>query len=613
MHSGTVRGWTRINAARCESLRGARREKMSHAGLAESSGALFQLPGTGPLLILSCSCFEDMLRFIRKHQLLGGALLFLVLASFIVFMAPDAGQGGGRPKFDLGSYQGKKVSREEYVVAYNEARLSFFLMRGEWPGSSNAAGFDLEREALRRLISIRNQKKYGIEVPDEAVVRRIRRLFADPETGEFRQTFYSNVLATVAESPGNIPKQRFYDAIRHDIGEEQLQRIVTVAGAAVSPEEVKLTSTDSIKMADTKVVVFDSQSLTNQLSPSAEAFREYYTNNLARYRTQETIAAAYVEFAFTNYLEVAEPVVATNEMTDILIDQRYSTSSADEFVDDEGNPLDEEAAKARIRSELVETEAQRFAQRNANRFIEALILSEKPKGLATFKEIAAENELEVGETEPLQNFMAPTSINAPRQFTQEVFNLTADSPYTREAIEGEDAYYVATAAEKIPSRPQTYEEVAARVESDWRRERLSELAREAGEAFYAKATNSLATGGSFESVATTAGKEVIEPELFNQQTRSFSNAVPGVSIFRLKPAIQQIAPGEVTPYVSSGTDGFVAYLESLEEPEDSEMVSEQMETASNRLRGMRQSAFYLDWIERELVNSKLKLARGEEE
>ena len=557
--------------------------------------------------IVAGSGFDTMLRFIRKHQLLGGALLFLVIVSFVVFMAPTGSNAGG-PKFDIGSYDGKRVSREEFIQALNETRLSYFLLRGDWPTDNDSQ----TQQAVRRLISVRNQEKYDILVPDDAVSRRIQRLFADPDTGAFRRSLYDNVLQRIASTAG-ISKDAFYDAIRHDIGEEQLQRMLTVAGSVVAPQEARGSILDDLKMAKTEVVVFDGASMEDQLAPTPEAYRQYYTNNLARYRSQETVVASYVEFLFDGYKAEASTLLATNKNTDILIEQRYAAAGADSFTSDDGETLSEIAAKESIREELVTEESRRVALRTANRFIESLLLSEKPKGLATFRELALEAGLEVGETEALSNYVAPTTIEAPREFTQAVFGLTAESPYTSAAIEGTGAFFVATLSTRNPSRVQEYSEVEPRVESDWKRDELRELARKAGEAFYATATNELASGKSFSDIASAAGLGVIRPELFNQRTQSFSNAIPNVNLFRLKSAIRDLEPGTVAPYQSSGSsDGLITYLASLEDPDEA-AIEENLEGATDNLRYARANAFYSEWLESELASSSLRVTQEEEE
>src|SRR5262245_46767955 len=75
--------------------------------------------------------------------------------------------GGGR--VDIGSINGRPISREEFLEALDEAKLRYFFNYGTWPEKNDRTAYNPEREAYTRLMLIEKQKELGIKASDQAV------------------------------------------------------------------------------------------------------------------------------------------------------------------------------------------------------------------------------------------------------------------------------------------------------------------------------------------------------------------------------------------------------------------------------------------------------------
>src|ERR1041385_4139783 len=111
---------------------------------------------------------------IRRHQKwLWIVISGVTIISFVAFFSPQQRRQRGwtGPHDQVGSINGRPVSRDQYATAQREAALQYRLNYGQWPGDdamSRQAGL-LEREARNRLFFLFEVDKLNIEVDEPAI------------------------------------------------------------------------------------------------------------------------------------------------------------------------------------------------------------------------------------------------------------------------------------------------------------------------------------------------------------------------------------------------------------------------------------------------------------
>lgn len=554
-----------------------------------------------------------MLHFLRRHPSLAVLLFGAVILSFVVFMAPSSRTGfGGSSNPVVGTLYGRSIQLEEYRQALKESRLNFLLRYGEWPNNSQRArqmGYDSEREALNRLLVIEKQRQLGIQIPDEALIAWIREhpLFqGDGENPSFDKGRYEFFMTNVFPR-GNVSRADFHEYARHEIGMQELSSLVGLPGELVTPLEAKENVREEFRKAQTEMVVFSLSNHVDQINLTDTDIEEYYRNNQALYRVPERLRVSYVEFAFTNYLAEADQTLATNANLEVQIDQVYANRGKEAFRDEEGQIMPEDEAREQIRGELRDEVAHLIAKRKANEFATVVIESsdnEENPGAAFFEQKARELGLEPHLTAPFSRFQSPPGLKVGRDFSQTAFQLGQEEPYSL-PLEGEEAFYVLAIQERIPSSVQPLEEVRDRVVTQLRQDRLRELTREAGEAFYVTLTNQMAAGKGFQEIVEAAGKEVVPVPPFSLRDTSitgYSSGETGVSLTDLKNAAFSLSPGEVSQYLSSRQNGFILHLIQMLPISDLRVDDEYPEVMAD-MRTQRRIAAFNDWFQSALENA----------
>lgn len=559
-----------------------------------------------------------MLQFIRKHQLLGGILLFLVIASFIVFMIPGADPTslfqGGRVT-GLGAIDGEPVREDEL---YRAQRMTYFATR---IFSNRQADNEAEqREVYNRLIIQRTLDKHNILVPPESVASEIKNVFRDPTTGQFSKTFYDGV---VAQLPRGYTEEDMHDFFRQNLGLRQLASTMTLADTLVTPLEGKELSKREKRKAKAKLVVFKGTNFTAKVELNEPDLLQYYTNNMASYRTTEQRAVTLVEFAPTNFMAQAE-----TDFKDLqtVVDNEYKVTG-DTMKDAEGNPLPEAEAKAQIKDSLLSPRSSLLAKQQAYEFTKDVIEQTSSTNLvhtnklAIFKSQALLRGLNPTDTDYFNQFGriseknpgsdgVKSALDAGPEINTAAFRLTLSNPFPNEPIESVSSWYFIGLNEIKPSEVQPYEQVKFRVESGFKRDKERELLREEAESLYQTLTNELAGGSkTFEHVATNAGYEVIDIPEFDIQTTTLTNFNSAVSLGTIKNTVFGLAPGEVSNFVPSGQNGYIVQLEEFIEPSEEDVMADYTNSIPRIKTQMRLGGGgFSDWMAKQMSEAGFNTA-----
>ncbi len=547
-----------------------------------------------------------MLQFIRKHQVLGGLLLFLVIASFVVFMVPDGGNpfSAMRGGVGLGKIDGKPVTETELIKAQKMTRL----FRTLYPQQTRQ--IDENREVFSRLVLQRRIDQMNIEVPMESVAERIKLNFADPQSGKFSKEQYDQAVEYL--NSRRFTERDLSEFIEQELAREQLIRMVSLADMMVTPTEAKEVTRREQRRARASMVVFNGTNYTDRIEPTVEELQQYYTNNMASYRTREKRSVTYLEFPSSQFMQ--EAAASITNLQD-RVDATYEFRK-DSMTDDEGNPLPEAEARQQIRETILERVSLSLARTAAADFSNSVAgqLSDTNLTLAAKADVLRSQALIRGieaQTTPLfEQFGGIPNLDAGPEFASAAFRLTISEPFTPQPVESGGSLFLMALNQIQEPEVEPYEAVEARVKSSFTRDRTRELLKEDAEAYLNSLTNQIQAGSTtFEEFAASQDKQIVEVPEFSLQTTTLSNFNSVISLGTIKNTAFGLAPGEVSRFVASGQNGYILQLEEYLPADEADIESEYTNTVTQIRMQMRTgSGGYSDWIQKEIVEAGFEVA-----
>lgn len=557
-----------------------------------------------------------MFTHIRKHQ--KWLWLFIsaaVIISFVWYFNPNQqyGMGGGGAQGTVGLMYGEPITQEQYGNAYKEAALAHLFRYGNWPEdneTSRQLGIDTRREAGNRLFLIRKLKDYDIQVSDKAVADWITQFFTDRDTKTFRKESYDSFIQNIRGR--GLNGKDFERYVRNQVGIEHLAAVAALPGKFVTPQEVEKSLREDRQKADTTVAFVLSTNFLSKIQVTETNILEHYNRNAATYRLPERIQLAYVAYPISNYLAQGEQYLAGITNLTQQIDMMYTQRGANFYTDTNNQVMTPEAAKTRIRQELLQDsatlEARKAAIALATTVLEQPVNTNSPNPAENLEKIAAAQNLQVQITEPFGQYESPKDLNLMVRLGEMAFALNAEEPVVPEPVVGEDAVYVMALKRRVPSVLPELATLKDRVTEDYKRSEATRMSRELGQKF----ANNPAAKTNFAQAAVDAGLTIMNlppipkvgqmvPELENRpEAGSIRNTA-----FNLK-------EGETSSYMPTRDGGFIVHLEKLL-PASPEEIKQELPTYAEELRRRRASEAFQEWFAKEYQVARVTLAGDESE
>jgi peptidyl-prolyl cis-trans isomerase D len=548
-----------------------------------------------------------MIGTIRRHsKILWAIIIFCTVVAFVVFFTPDVRLGGlgGDREADLGSLNGRSITRDEFVAAYRETMLVHLFNYRSWPDKPNrrSMGFDIERETRNRLLLLHKAAELNIQVSDDAVKQWIADspAFRQRDQSTFSPEAYEGFLKNMLPEAG-LTTADFQRYVRNELAVQQLIALAGLTGKLISPREAELLYRQENEKVEALAVIFQSSSQLTNVTLDPAAVAQFYTNRQSAYRIPEKVVVSYVKFDATNYFAEVDAKLAQEVTLTNLIDALYVQRGPSAFVDTNGQVLSATAAKARILEEHRKKEALVLARKQASKF--ATELQElTPRKLENIDNLAAAEGLLVSVTTPFSERERPLGVNTPEAFVRTAFKLTEEEPFSS-GIVGADAVFVIGLKQRIPSEIPPFENVRARVEIEFKNQKAVELAQEAGEAFAAKMTNALAEGKTFEAFCAEENVAPVKLPPFSQQSYS----LPGetrLNISTVKDVANTLAVGKTSGFTQTPQGGFLLHVKARTPVEEEQMKKELPEFVK-RLRQSRYYAAFGEWVRKERELARL--------
>lgn len=534
---------------------------------------------------------------IRKHQQwLWIVIITVIIISFVVFFTPEGPQfGSGRlDKPIFGSIGGKPISQQEFLSAFEEARLSHFMRSGgrEWPDNDDTEA--LERDAVFRVFLKQKVKELDIHTSDEAVGRLVRERLGGYPLAEFERTHLA---------PNGLTLEDFERFTRQEAALQQLINTAGVTAKLLNPKEAEILYRTENEQALTEVALFSASNHIDKVTASPADVGRFFTNRMALYRIPERTRVAYVEFPATNFLAEADKNIAAITNFDAQVEDYYYQKGTNAFLGTNGLPLSLADAKQKIKEELRHQSAMIEARRKANLFGTALMEQQQADTLATFEKFAAAQGYQVKITEPFDR-MTGLDTNFPAEFRQKALTLNTNAAVVFNPIIGENALYVIALHSRVPSEMPSFDKIQDKVTSDYRQQQALEIARKTATNFHATVTNALQQKKSFAEAAKEQNVTLITPPPFSPSTSSLTNLDSRLNLRTLQQFAFEMKPGEVSRILPSSEGAILVHLRERKPADEAKMQADLPEFV-RRIRVYRQNEAFNQWLRKQIEQARV--------
>jgi hypothetical protein len=537
---------------------------------------------------------------IRKHQnWLWIVIITVIIVTFVIFFSPDVRfDAASRPAAgEFGTISGKPISREEYVEAYQEARLSHFMRTGgrEWPGNDEAAQRGLERDAVYRVFLKNKIKEMGIHASDEAVGRILRERLGNYPVAEFEK---------VHLNPQGLTGQDFERFMRREAALQQLVNSAGVSAKLLNPKEAEILFRKENEEVLTEVALFSATNFIDKINVTPGDLGKFFTNRMSFYRIPERIQVAYAEFPVTNFLAEADKQIAGITNFDARVEEYYYQRGTNFFKGTNDTALPTEEAKKKIKEDFRKEFARREAHRKAADFGSELEAQPQAESLATFEKFAAAKGVPLKVSEPFDR-MTGLDTNFPPEFRQRAMTLNTNIAVLLNPIVGEEAVYVIALKNRIPSELPSFEKVQEKVTADYKQQQAIEQARTAATNFYTVVTNALLQKKStFSEVAKQQNTILITPPAFSPSTTTLTNLDERLDLKMLQQFAFDMQVGDVTTIVPTRDGAVYIYLREKKPVEEARVQAELPEFL-NRIRLYRHNEAFNQWFRKQAEQAKV--------
>jgi hypothetical protein len=545
---------------------------------------------------------------IRRHQKwLWYVISAAVIISFTWYLNPSNRQnrGGGLMESNVGNINGRPISRTEYLNTRKDAELKYLFSYGSWFGSDEFSrqneGF-LDREIHQRIFLNEKARELAIEVTPENIASWIRDAFGREKT--FGEAEYNNLLKSLGQH--GITEADLNRYARGEVATMHLAQVAGTPGRLVTPQEAETQYRRENQQVAADAVLFNASNYLAKVNLDPANITRHYSNQMQNFRVPEAVQVAYVEFPATNYFADADKVLTGVTNLSQIVDEQYRQRGTNYYTDASGQPMAPDAARVKIREDMRKELGVREARKAATAFAEELLAMPAPKKASHLEDVAQKKGLTVKTTEPFSQYEAPKGLEAPEKFNQQAFALTQDEPFIEEPVVGPEAVYVVALKGRIPSHVPPLAQIQDKVTDDYKRIESQRLAREAGQAFYAKLTAAMAGGKTFTAASSESGFPVTSLAPFSTVARTISGLDPRVDPSQVKNTAFALKEGETSQFITTRDGGFVLHVNKFIPASDADVKAALPAYIAN-LQKSGQSEAFNDWFAKEFQASKLSL------
>jgi len=441
----------------------------------------------------------------KFHKLVGSKkvwTVFAVLISVAFVIAYTGGKSGKQRTRSqqqeevVGKLFGKKVTRQEFGMAYRNVYLMTVLRTGQPISINEQVDSYLRQNAWQRLAVLKKAHQMKLVITDEQIANAIRQqpLFLNQQTGMFDRKAYDAFFSQIMPRIGLRMTPKEFEIM---LGENLLidkASQMAVQGALVTDEEVD----HAFHIyADKLTVQYAAipRSLAGTPEVTEDDAKEYYYNYPNQFTYPDKVKVRYVEFAVTDFADASE-------VTDQMVTNYYNTYK-DRFIVEgtEASTQPEYQPMGEVQDTIVDEINTALARRKAATAA-GVFVSKLSNPAVTFDKAAEEAEKTISTTAPFALGDTVRGVDPTAQFAQAAFGLEQDEThYYSDPVVGKDSVYVLALAGKMPSFLPDFDVVAEDAMVAAKTAAIENAYVQKAESVHADIETALKAGMSFDDAA----------------------------------------------------------------------------------------------------------------
>ena len=571
------------------------------------------------------------MKLLRRHKDWLMIVIAILAIPFIFYFVrtPDY---GAMKQGDLGQIYGRQLSQLEIDANARLGGLAQALgMSDFWetlslrqPGNGGYGTFAVDLIVLRH-----EAERLGLRPSGAEIAEVVRKLPAFQGESGFDITKFSDFVRN-GLGPMGLGEEHIEQLARDEICLNEIKELLG-AGVTISKDELDENFRRGYDKFFVSVIRFRSADFENDITIKDEDVQKYYDAHKSELKTDEKRKVEFVHLGLTE-----EPAEYTN-VPGPLSRPTYSSASTDRFIQsliDAYAPTssfvgsDVTAQRRNEQKRLTGTERIEALQKLADRatdFTQALLEKD-----ADFRQAAAKLQLPVNETGEFTAAAPDSKLKADPQLSAAAFKLSAQEPNS-DPVQVVDGFYILHLVGVTEARPLAMEEAKPKIVEAIKKSRTRELISTKG----AEVANQLreaaksSKGSDLQAAIQKAGvkAEKLPPfSLFEEETtksqdnetnqskepkseqvsqgKEPKNEPPSQSkepkneppdLPMIKQAVAFLNAGEISDFVPSAENGFIAILEKRELSDDPN-AGEKKAAFEKKLLDNKQRIVLYEWL-----------------
>jgi hypothetical protein len=506
-----------------------------------------------------------MMKLLRRHKDWLMIVIAILAIPFVFYFVrtPDYGAMG---QGDMGQIYGRKLTRVEIDrnarlggVAQGLGMTDFWsALSLNQPGNSGYGEF-----AINLLVLRHEAERLGLRPNTSEIADAVRKLPAFQGDSGFDINKFNDFMQN-GLAPLGLAEEHIEQLVRDQICLNEIQKLLA-SGVSFPKSELDENFQRLYDKLYVSVIRFRAADFDKDIKINDEDIQKYYDAHKAELKTDEKRKVEFVQL----------------------------TLSEDEK---------KLAGKERIEA------LQKLADR-ATDFTQALL----EKG-TDFKQAAAKSQLPVHETGEFTSAEPDAQLKVDPKLGAAAFNLSAQEPNS-DPIQVADGFYILHLTGSTETRPLALEEAKPKIVDALKKARSRELMSTKGAELVQQLRESK---GSGQPVEVAIQKASMKPEKLpafslidedEQKSESKEQKNQASELVAVKDAVALLNPGDVSDFVPSSTDGFIAILEKRE-PLTEANPGEKKVAFEKRALENKERIVFVEWLRDRQQAAGLEFKKG---
>jgi len=432
--------------------------------------------------------------------------------------------------------------------------LAQTLGMSDFVGTMTAgAGLDQNQGAVQFIVNLlvlrHEAERLGLRPSASEVAEVVRKLPAFQGDSGF-DINKLNDLVQNGLAPLGLAEEHIEQLVRDQISLSEIQKLLA-AGVSLPKSELDENFQRGYDKLYVSVIRFRPADFEKDIKISDEDIQKYYDAHKAELKTDEKRKVEFVQLTLTE---------------------------------------EEKKLTGRERIEAL----QKLADR-ATDFTQALL----EKG-ADFKQAAGKFKLPVHETGEFTSAEPDPQLKGDPQLGAAAFKLSDTEPHS-DAVQVADGFYILRLIGKTEARALTAEEAKPKIVDALKKTRARELMSTKGMELVQQLREAKKSGQSLEAVIAKAGVKPEKLEAFSlideesEKSEGAEQKQQSPELLTIKNSVAFLQAGDVTEYVSPGTDGVIAILEKRE-PLGDASAGEKKAAFEKRILENKERIVLVEWL-----------------